>query len=157
MLFKHHFPSLGVPYQTRLLLCGMKSLETRPRNALFLLLFKLLNNEIKCDTLVQLVSFQVPVRQTRQQQLFHVRLHRTNYGLTAFVDRMLMNYNRFYADCDIFRFKLPRIKFLIAQKWLYQWISLSVWWFFFYCIYSCAVHFILAFTIFCLLLLSLSA
>ena len=116
LLFKHHFPSFGVPYETRLLLCGMKSLETRRRNALFLFLFKLLNNEIKCDTLLQLVSFQVPVRQTRQQQLFHVRLHRTNYGLTAFVDRMLMNYNRFYADCDIFRFKLPRIKFLIAQK-----------------------------------------
>ena len=114
MLFKHHFPSFGVPYETRLLLCGIKSLETRRRNALFLFLFKLLNNEIKCDTLLQLVSFRVPVRPTRQQQLFHVSLHRTNYGLPAFVDRMLVNYNRFYADCEIFRFKLPRIKFLIV-------------------------------------------
>ena len=110
LLYKHHFPCSGLPYSTRLLLCGIKSLEERRRDALLLFLFKIFNNLIDCDELLGMITLKVPLRRTRQQLLFHQTHHRTNYGQSAFVDRMITNYNQFFNNCDIFNHSLPKIK-----------------------------------------------
>ena len=110
LLYKLHFPSGGLTYETRILLCGMKSLEHRRREAMLLFLYKLCNNLIDCDAILSMIFLRVPSRRTRLQQLFHVGQHRTNYGQTAFIDRLLVNYNRYYCDCDIFNGSLQKIK-----------------------------------------------
>lgn len=110
LLYKHHFPTLGTPYETRLLLCGMRSLEQRRKQALLIFLYKILNNEIDCSTLLESILLLVPIRRTRQQQLFYEHPHRTNYGFTAFADRMIHNYNRNYRECDLFNCSLMSIK-----------------------------------------------
>ena len=110
LLYKHRFPLADLTYETRLMLCGMKSLEQRRKDALLLFTYKLFNNLIDCDGLLDHVSFLAPARRTRQQQLFHEDHHRTNYGLTAFTCRLARNYNLFYSDCDIFSCSLSNIK-----------------------------------------------
>lgn len=102
LLFKHHFPNNDLCYETRLQLCGLKSLESRRRDAMLLFLYKLLNGMIDCGELTESISFRVPARRTRQLQLFAVPTHRTNYGLTHFSDRLQDTYNRDFANCDIF-------------------------------------------------------
>lgn len=116
LLYKHRFPSSGIPYEVRLMLCGIKSLESRRRDALFLFLYKLLNNKLDCTELLEAVRLLIPARQTRQRQLFHEEYHRTNYGSAAFVDRMVKNYNAFYPGCDVFNDSLTQIRNQIAFK-----------------------------------------
>ena len=77
---------------------------------MLLFLFKIFNNLIDCDELLGMITLKVPLRRTRQQLLFHQTHHRTNYGQSAFVDRMITNYNQFFNNCDIFNHSLPKIK-----------------------------------------------
>lgn len=110
LLLKFNVPYSHITYDTRLLLCGYKSLECRRRNALVVFLYKLVNGSIDCSHLLELISFLVPIRRTRQIKLFFEKKHRTNYGSNAFIDRLVHNYNAYYADCDIFRLSLVSLK-----------------------------------------------
>ena len=110
LLFKFRVPYNDLSYETRLLLCGFKSLECRRRNALILFLYKLLHGLIDSTNIVNLISLLVPTRRTRHTQLFFENTHRTNYGLNAFVDRLVNNYNTHYSDYDIFHMSLNSIK-----------------------------------------------
>ena len=102
ILFKHHFPYQDLTHNTRLLLCGLKSLEQRRRDTALLFLHKLIRGDVDCTELLKRVLFSVPVRRTRHPRLFFERRHRNNYELNVFIDRLLHNYNRFFSDVDIF-------------------------------------------------------
>ena len=110
LLFKFRFPYLNVPHETRLLLCGFQSLEARRRNAHLLFLYKLINGFIDCSSLLSLVLFLIPRRNTRQVRLFYEQYHRTNYGLNSFSHRLVYTYNRFFPDYDIFFTSLTTLK-----------------------------------------------
>ena len=110
LLYKFHFPYIGITYETRMLLCGYKSLECRRREALLLFLFKLINGKIDCSNLLSLVHILAPHRRTRQLQLFFEHTHRTNYGQNAFVDRLVSNYNKYFSDYDIFHLSFLSLK-----------------------------------------------
>ena len=110
LLFKFHFPYQVLSYETRLLLCGLQTLEHRRRKALLIFLYKLLKGEIDCVSLLHAVPFHVPGRRTRHFQLFFERTHRTNYGRSAFIDRLVNNYNVNFSDCDIFNLGLSTLK-----------------------------------------------
>lgn len=110
LLYKYRFPYQNLAYETRLLLCGLESLERRRKEALLFFLFKLLNGITDCDILLDSVLFLAPIRRTRQSQLFFERTHRTNYGLSAFTDRLVNNYNMFFPDLDIFHLNLHTLK-----------------------------------------------
>lgn len=115
LLYKFHFPHSNIPYDTRLQLCGVNSLECRRRKAYLLFLHKLLNGGIDCTSLLNLIMFLVPTRRTRQTQLFYEQYHRTNYGFNAFVDRLLQNYNKFFPYCDIFSQSLDSVKRMLRD------------------------------------------
>lgn len=110
LLFKFHFPYRDLSYETRLLLCGMQTLERRRRDAMLLLLYKIINGDIICEKLLCQVNFVVPLRHTPQSQLFFEKTHRTNYGQRAFMNRLLCNYNKHYSHCDIFNCTLLSVK-----------------------------------------------
>lgn len=111
LLYKFHFPYAGVPYEVRLQLCGMKSLEQRRKEFLLLFLFKLTSGLTDCGELLEKILFKVPTRPTRQTQLFYEMPHRTNYGTCSFMDRMMKNYNVYFSNHDIFSFRtLPCFK-----------------------------------------------
>lgn len=110
LLFKFHFPYQNLSYETRLLLCGLQTLENRRRKALLIFLYRLLGGLIDCENLLRAVSFHVPSRRTRQFQLFFERTHRTNYGRSAFIDRLVNNFNVYFFDCDIFHSTLYALK-----------------------------------------------
>ena len=116
LLYKHRFPCSDLTHEVRLMLCGIKSLEQRRKDALFMFIYKLFTNRIDCSSLLGQISLLVPLRLTRQQQLFHEAYHRTNYGQSACIDRLARNYNVFYSDCDIFSSSLTGIKSLILFK-----------------------------------------
>lgn len=113
LLYKLRFPYTDVPYETRLLLCGMHSLECRRRNALLCFLHKLISGAVRSEHLLELICFHIPTRRTRRMQLFYQRTHRTNYGQSAFVSRLVYNYNTYYPNCDIFSVSVLAIKGLM--------------------------------------------
>lgn len=110
MLLKLHYPYKDVIYDTRLLLCGLKSLEQRRSDAQLLFLFKLIHGDINCSSLLAEIYMACPVRRTRHVRLFYERRHRTNYGMTALTDRLLVNYNRHFSNIDIFNISLVALK-----------------------------------------------
>ena len=110
LLLKHRFPYQDLSYETRLLLCGLDSLEHRRRFAMVILLHRIVNGSLDCVTLTESILFHVPPRHTRQQRLFFEAPHRTNYGLNAFTDRMLRNYNRYFSYIDIFNLSLYSLR-----------------------------------------------
>ena len=110
LLLKHRFPYQDLSYETRLLLCGLDSLEHRRRFAMVILLHRIVNGSLDCVKLTESILIHVPPRHTRQQRLFFEAPHRTNYGLNAFTDRMLRNYNRYFSYIDIFNLSLYSLR-----------------------------------------------
>lgn len=52
-----------------------------------IMLFKLINSKIDCPDLLSRISFHIPGRLTRYNQIFHRPFHRTNYGANSFICR----------------------------------------------------------------------
>lgn len=104
VLYKHHFPYKNVPYNVRLQLVGISSLEQRRKNAMVFFLHKLINGHFNCESLLGNVFFKVSQRPTRQNMLFYERPHRTNYGFRRFTDLLVRNYNNYFNNIDLFRY-----------------------------------------------------
>lgn len=102
LLWRHHFPYENIDYSVRLLLLGIDSLHERRERALLFFLAKILYGDINSSSLLAKINFRVPQRSTRSRLLFYENPHRTNYGFTTFVDRLIKNYNNKFHTIDIF-------------------------------------------------------
>jgi len=56
-------------------------------------IYKLINNNISCWTLLELISFHIPHPNTRVCQIFHDSIHHTNYGFNS-LDRIFRECNK---------------------------------------------------------------
>lgn len=115
LLYKLRFPYQNVDYNTRLLLCGLTSLENRRQNAQLIFLYKLMCGITYSPELLQEVHFLAPGRRTRQRQLFFQPVHRTNYGQNCLMTRLLTNYNSYFSHLDLFYLTLSSVKKAIAS------------------------------------------
>jgi hypothetical protein len=70
--------------------------------------FDMLTNKIKCSELLQEVSLNVNVHNTRNASLIYAKPHRTIYGFNAPLERCLRNFSKFD---EIFDFHLSRNQF----------------------------------------------
>lgn len=93
------------PYESRCMLINMQSLSERRRNASLIFIFDLLTGRIDSPDLLILFSFNVPSRSLRTNNLLHVSLRRTNYGMFSPVSRLSYLLNQFvrYFEFDMSR------------------------------------------------------
>ena len=96
LLYKYKIPYRDISRTVRLQLVGLETLEKRREKALTIFLFKIYNNLIDCPELLSRILINIPVRRTRNRQLFVQSYHRTNYGQRCFIDRLARNYNLDY-------------------------------------------------------------
>lgn len=96
------------PYTSRCLLINLETLETRRDNLCVFFLYDLLSGRYDCINLMSLVNFRVPFRTTRNNALFQLSRHRTNYGdFEPFrIAQLLMN-----KYSNIFDYNLTRSTF----------------------------------------------
>ena len=116
MLFKHRFDYSNVSRDARLLLVGYSSLEVRRCNFFLFFLYKLLNNQVDCQCLLNNINFRTPSRYTRQRQLFGIPRHRTNYGSRCFIDQMISVYNEKFPEVDIFNLSFYQLKRTVLYR-----------------------------------------
>lgn len=108
--YKLHIPSDKINYEYLSLLLGISSLEQRRRNYDLCFLFKLLNGLIDCSELLAEINFHVPLRPTRQANLFSVGYHRTNYGYFCPISRMCREANELPMCFDFFNMSFAAFK-----------------------------------------------
>ena len=86
-----------VGYDFLLGVCNLETLEKRRQNYDLCLLYKIVNNLIDSPDLLEQISYHVPARDTRQNVLFDIEFHRTNYGFHSPLTRMM----RLGNDCSL--------------------------------------------------------
>ena len=94
---------------------NLKTLESRRKQADFVMLFKIINGMVGCSELLNLISFRVPPRNTRNINLFNVNFHRTNYSFNSPIDRFCRLANEL-PDIDIFYLSFNRFKTLVKNS-----------------------------------------
>ena len=102
-------------YDSRLLLLGLKSLDSRRKIQSLLFIHDLVSGHIDCDQLLQLINFSFPARLLRHYNLFHLQIHRTLYSSNEPISRALSLYNELSScnnNLDIFSSKFSFKNFL---------------------------------------------
>ena len=87
---------------------NIKSLHERSINFNKIFIYKILNNNIDCSDLLQLIHIHAPPRSLRVVNTFSIENHRTNYGQSSSINRMM-----FYANemrIDLFNTSLPYLR-----------------------------------------------
>ena len=110
ILFKLAIDRSDYSYQGRLRLLGMQSLEARRKNDSIKMGYKILSNQLDCNDLTGCLALRVPSLDTRCHDLFHVRFHRTNYGMHSPLTVMCRNLNSLPPECDLFHCTLAQLK-----------------------------------------------
>jgi ribonucleases P/MRP protein subunit RPP40 len=110
LLWKFHFPCENISYTIKRQLCGLQSLQARRENSQLFLLYKTINGLIDCNEMVAMIHLRAPVRFTRDRHLFFVHSHRTNYGFSAVIERLMRNFNLNYPHVDPFNTSLSALK-----------------------------------------------
>lgn len=84
------------------------------------LLWKLINGNIDCSQLLDLMTFHVPNRSLRNSKLFSASFHRTEYGLNQTFSRLLRSHNDLESvlDIDLFFQSLATVKRLLMDHFL---------------------------------------
>lgn len=103
----------------REVLC-IPTIKSRFLYADLLFLYNILNGKIYCPSILTSIKFAVPIRSTRNYSFFHLKFHRTNYGLNSIFYRLcneandvMKNYNIdfFNTSEEGFKLKLRSILF----------------------------------------------
>lgn len=100
----------------------MLSLQNRRTQFDISLLHKIINSLIDCPTLLSKINFitkaRLPVRSSRRLDILVPPRLRKNYTCNNFFYRCLVNYNKNYADVDIFSNSLKSTKNIVFNKLL---------------------------------------
>lgn len=83
----------SVPYESKCLFIGLKSLEFRRNVQSALLVYDIVNANIECSDLLSLLPFYIPPRRLRHVNIFNVPFHRTNYALNGPLTRACIRIN----------------------------------------------------------------
>lgn len=111
--YKLGFSPEEINYEDLLKFLNLASLEAR-RNYFDMCTFiKMLCGKIDSAKLLELISFHVPSRETRNKILFSFKYHRTNYGLNCPMSRLCKNGNE--IDIDVFNCKYEEILPILRQ------------------------------------------
>lgn len=85
----------GLSYESKRKLLGLQSLKDRRSYFSIFFIYNILNNEINCIELSDLINLYSPTRDLRLGRLFYENFHRTNYGNNEPITRCLKLCNSF--------------------------------------------------------------
>lgn len=106
--YKLKIPIDQLDYKQLSLLLNLDSLECRRFLFDVNVLYKILNNNIDCPSVLERIHLRVPQRDTRNLDLFFIPYHRTNHGLTSPISRMSGRMN--HLNLDVFNLSLNQFK-----------------------------------------------
>lgn len=86
------------------------TLEQRRKFLDVCFMFKVLGNLFDCSGLLSRIGLNVPNRQLRNYNLFHLNFHKTNYGCNTTIDRTLRILNEMNRTMDVFNLSLEAFK-----------------------------------------------
>jgi len=81
---------------------GIDSLNIRRDLIDIMFVYDILNNNVKCPAILNLIWFRIPSRFTWNSNLFHVPNFNTNSGKNYFFSRAVFNANRISTVLDFF-------------------------------------------------------
>lgn len=102
-------PLMLPPYEDRLRLLPLESLESRRRNSKIVFVFKILSGVVESPSLLGNFGFSIPTRSTRNYSPLHLRSHRTNYGYNEPITSMSRLFNASYYNID-FNLSVSQVK-----------------------------------------------
>lgn len=73
-------------------------------------LHKLINGNMNCPEILQLINFNLNDRRTRNSELFKIPFHHTNYGQNEPISRLLRTANSFHKNIELFGTSLSSFK-----------------------------------------------
>ncbi len=91
------------------------SLEKRRKFHKIMFIYKILNNFVDSNRIIETLTFHVPQRNTRQKKLFFVKSCKTNYAKSSPFTSMLKLFNDFY-HLDPFVDNMRHFRQQILQK-----------------------------------------
>lgn len=114
MSYKTGIPAIEFSATQARVQFNIQKLSTRRNHADVVLIYKIMNNVIKCSDLLSRFALSVPVRSTRSIQMFAVSFHRCNYGKSSPISRITAVANNVQIDffsnsLNQFKSKLGRI------------------------------------------------
>ena len=81
---------------------GIDSLNIRRDLIDIMFVYDILNNNINCPAILNLIGFRIPSRFTRNTDLFLTPNFNTNSGKNSFFSRAIINANRISTVLDFF-------------------------------------------------------
>lgn len=117
--FKMGIPANMLNYNNILNVMNMLKLSDRRIFADLVFLYKILNDLVDSPVLLELISFRIPLRNTRSQDLFQCRNSGTNYHMYSSLPRILMEGNNYAKSVDIFNLSLNKFKVLLLKQFSY--------------------------------------
>lgn len=89
-------------YKTIMEIMNLNSLEHRRLEASLIFLYKIINGTINSPEILELVTFNVNERRTRNAEIFNIPFHHTNYGQNESIVKMLNQANKHSSKIDLF-------------------------------------------------------
>ena len=100
--FKLGIPMEQLNYLDIMTLLNLPPLEQRRVFLDLCMLYKIINSNVDCPVLLDYINLNVPQRNLRSNNIFKVKFHRTNYGLSSSLSRSCNEANRICNDVDMF-------------------------------------------------------
>ena len=110
LLFKFGIEINKDIYHDVLQIIDLQTLQERRRKADLLFLFRLVNNQVQCSELLELVSFRVPSFSSRYRGIFYLPCLKSNYTYFSPIFRILREANLLENRVDIFNQSLTLFK-----------------------------------------------
>lgn len=99
--YKLNIPLIDISYDYLFLSLNLLPLHLRREQSDLLLLHNIINSNIDCSELLELISFNINTHNTRKPLLFSIPLHKTNYLMYSGMSRILKTGNS-HLDLDLF-------------------------------------------------------
>lgn len=98
---------MNVPFETSqyyifLKECNRMSLENRRIKFDVTTLFKIINYKIDPQLFIRKIKFSVPQKPCRKIQTFYIENCQTNYKLNSPLNRLMLSYDNYFSNTDIF-------------------------------------------------------
>ena len=107
--FKLHIPMMNLSYEHIHFTLYLLPLSLRRKQSDFLFLYSLINHGINSSQLLEIVTFSINTRMTRNPRLFFTPCHKYSYLKYSGMNRILETGNN-HRDVDVFGTSRVKIK-----------------------------------------------
>lgn len=89
------------PYTSRCKLINLHTLQSRRIISAVTFIYDIVNGNIDCPLLLELIKFYVPVKNLRRHYTFSIDACKSNYAMNGPITRSLIEFNSIERNCCI--------------------------------------------------------